>query len=294
MEDSAVMKQADQLNSQPGSAPGIEHDELVGLSGETGSVEITCIDYSPNNVSIQEIDDLDDFLGHHRPDWSSVRWINVDGLSNLKAVHALATKYDLHPLAIEDVLHSRQRPKVESYGGEDCDLQARLFIVTRVLKVREGCLYNEQLSIFVGHTTILTFQQSHSEIWAPIYQRIKEKGSRLRRNDVSFLAYSLLDAVVDSYYPILEHYSDVAEVMEDLILERIMPDLINEIHQYKRDMLTIHRILWPMRDVVSTLQRDTHECMSDTSLVYLRDLYDHVVQVIEITETYREIANDLT
>jgi magnesium transporter len=222
-----------------------------------------------------------------------VRWISVDGLSNLNAIHALATKYDLHPLAVEDVIHSRQRPKVEPYGGGDSEFQARLFIATRLLRVRDGTLHNEQISIFVGHNTIITFQETHSDIWEPICQRIRAKGSRLRDNDASFLAYSILDAVIDSYFPILEHYSDLAEVMEDLILERIKPDLINEIHQFKRDLLTIHRVLWPMRGR-STLQRDTHECMSETSRVYLRDLYAHVIQIIDIIETYREIAADLT
>ena len=289
-----MIEQFDQFNGHPGSAPGIEHDQIIGLPGGTGLVTITCIDYNPGNVLIQEIDDLEDFLEHHRPEWSAVRWISVDGLSNLNAIHALATKYDLHPLAVEDLLSSRQRPKVESYGGEDSEFQARLFIVTRMPEIKEGSLQDKQLSIFVGHNTILTFQESRSEVWDPIRQRIKAKGSRLRNNDASFLAYSLLDAVVDSYFKILEYYSDSAEELEDLILERIRPNLINEIHQFKRDLLLLHRGLWPMREVVSTLQRDPHECMSEISRVYLRDLYDHVIQIIEIIETYREIASDLT
>lgn len=115
----------------------------------------------------------------------------------------------------------------------------------------------------------------------------------MRTNDASFLAYTLLDAVTDSYYPILEYYSDLSETLEDLVVDRIRPDLINKIHQLKRDLMSIHRMLWPLRDVVSSLQRDTHECMSDTSRVYLRDLYDHVIQIIELVETYREISSDL-
>jgi magnesium transporter len=286
--------QFDHTKSPPGAAPGIEHDEIASLPGGTGQVSITCSDYSPGKVLIQEIDDLEDFVGHHRPEWSAVRWISVDGLSNMKAIHALATKYDLHPLAVEDLLHTRQRPKVESYGGEDSEFLARLFIVTRVLQIKDGRLQHEQLSIFVGHNTVLTFQETHSNVWEPIRQRIKAKGSRLRSNDASFLAYSLLDAVVDSCFPILEHYSDRAEELEALILERSNPNVISEIHQLKRDLLLLRWVIWPMREVVSTLQRDPHECVSDTTRVYLRDLYDHVIQIIEIIETYREIASDLT
>lgn len=289
-----MFKDLNQLKSHPGAAPGIEHDEIVSLPVGTTSATITCTDYCPADVLIQEIDDLENFLKNHRPAWSVVRWINVDGLSDLNAIHALATKYDLHPLAVEDLLHTRQRPKVETYGGEDSELLARLFIVSRLPKIKEGVLQHEQLSIFVGHNTVLTFQQAHSEIWDPVFQRIKSKGSRLRGNDAGFLAYSLLDAVVDSCFPILEYYSDRAEELEDLVLDRTQKNLINEIHQLKRDLLLLHRLLWPMRDVVSTLQRDPHECISETTRVYLRDLYDHVMQIIDILENYREMASDLT
>lgn len=289
-----MIKPFSHIKSHPGAPPGIEHDEIIGLPGGSGHVTITSIDYSPHNVSVHEIDDLADFLGHHRPEWSVVRWINVDGLSDLNAIHALATKYNLHPLAIEDLLLSKQRPKVESYGGEDSESLARLFIVTRMLLIVDGRLQHTQMSIFVGHNTVLTFQEARSEIWDPICQRIKAKGSRLRSHDASFLAYSLLDAVVDGCFPILEYYSDRAEELEALILEHAHPNLINEIHQLKRELLLFHRVLWPMREVVSALQRDPHECMGDTTRVYLQDLYDHVVQIIEIIETYREMASDLT
>lgn len=275
-------------------APGIEYDELINRQGGDAKATITCIDYSPGNVLVQKVDDLDDFLAHHRPDWSAVRWISIVGLSDMDAIHALTTKYQLHPLAVEDVLHARQRPKVEAYGGEESELQARLFIVTRMLHVEEGELEDEQLSMFLGHTTILTFQKNRDEMWDAVRQRIKVKGSRLRNNDASFLAYSLLDAVVDSCFPILEHYSERAEALEALILEGSKPNLLNEIHQLKRDLLLLRWVIWPMREVVQMLQRDSHECMSDTTSVYLRDLYDHVIQIIEIIETYREIASDLT
>jgi magnesium transporter len=278
----------------PGAAPGLEHDEIARLPSGTGRVNVTCIDYCPAEVAIREIDDLEDFLGHHRPAWAVVRWINVAGLSDMRVIHALATKYDLHPLAVEDVLHLSQRPKVESYGGEEYELQARLFIVTHALQLQDERLHSEQISIFLGHTTVLTFQETPGEVWDPIRQRLKTKGSRLRNNDASFLVYSLLDASIDRCFPILEHFGDHAEELEILILEQGQRDAINEIHQLKRDLLLMRRNLWPMREVVSTLQRESHECVSDATRVYLRDLYDHVIQIIDIIEIYREITSDLT
>jgi len=141
---------------------------------------------------------------------------------------------------------------------------------------------------------ILTFQETPSDVWDPIRQRLKTKGSRLRTNDASFLVYSLLDANIDRCFPILEHFGDRAEELEILILEQSQRNAINDVHQLKRDLLLMRRNFWPMREVVSTLQREPHECVSDTTRVYLRDLYDHVIQIIDIIEIYREITSDLT
>src|SRR5512136_2319939 len=206
--------------SHLGAAPGVEHDEIVKLQGETAPVTISCIDYCPTEVTFQAVYNLEDFLSRHRPAWSVVRWINVAGLSDMRSVHALATKYDLHPLAVEDILHLSQRAKVEPYGGEDSEVRARLFIVTHALKVAGDGLQSEQISIFLGHTTVLTFQETPSDVWEPIRQRLKSKGSRLRLNDASFLVYSLLDANVDRFFPILERYGDDAEELENRLIDR--------------------------------------------------------------------------
>jgi magnesium transporter len=131
-------------------------------------------------------------------------------------------------------------------------------------------------------------------VWDPIRQRIKVRGSRLRKNDASFLLYSLLDANIDCCFPILEHFGDRAEELEALLLEHSQDSTINDIHQLKRNLLLMRRELWPMREMVSTLQREPHECVSDMTRVYLRDLYDNVIQIIDIIETYREMASDFT
>jgi magnesium transporter len=293
MEVRPMKKRFKSTHHAPGTAPGIELDEITRLPSGTGPVRITCIDYNPAQASIQEISALEEFVGKHRPDWSKVRWISVDGLSDMHAIHALATKYDLHPLAIEDLLHKTQRPKIETYGGEDSEYLARLFIVTHALQIKDGRLTNQQVSIFLGHNTVLTFQDGPGEVWEPLRQRIKSKGSRLRSSDASFLAYSLLDAIVDSCFPILETYSERADQLETQLLDRSHPNLINEIHQLKHDLLLLRWVIWPMREVVSAMQRDPHECVSENTRVYLRDLYDHVIQIIDLIETYREIVSDL-
>jgi magnesium transporter len=279
---------------KPGAAPGVEHDEIQKLPSGRSPVYVSCMDYCHDQVLVQDIDNLDDFLAHHRPEWSAVRWINIDGLTDMNVIHSLAAKYQLHPLAIEDVIRIPERPKVESIGGPESELQARLFIIARMLQINEGKLENEQISIFLGHKTVLTFQESRGDVWDPIRQRIQTKGSRLRLNDASFLVYALLDAIVDHCFPILEYYGDRLEDLEDLVLSDPQRSTISAIHKIKRELLLLRRAAWPMREVISVLHKEPHECMSDVTRVYMRDIYDHIVQIIDIIETYRELANDLT
>jgi len=277
----------------PGSAAGIEPHELAVVPLQPVSVRITCVDYSPEQAVFEDVQDLPAFVARHRPEWSAVRWINVDGLQDLGVVRALAEKYRLHPLAIEDVLHVPQRPKVQAYE-DDGFYQARLFIIVRELELREGALHAEQVSIFVGHRTVLTFQETPGDVWDPVRQRIRVPASALRRNDASFLAYSLIDAVVDEAFPILELFGDRLEELEDAVLQQARPELIQEIHRTKRELLLVRRAMWPIREVLHKMQREPHECFSEVTRTYLRDVYDHAVQAIDIVETYRELATGLT
>jgi magnesium transporter len=258
-----------------------------------GLVSVTCIDYCPDHTAVQEIRDITSFLEQHRPDWSLVRWIKVAGLTDMKIIHGLAEKYNLHPLAVEDVLHVTHRPKLEAYSASG-KYQARLFMIVRMLDLDAGHLRNEQISIFLGHNTVLTFQESPGTIWDGVQQRIATAGSRLRANDASFLVHSLLDAIIDHCFPILEQYGDRLEEIEQMVLEQPAREAIQELHRLKRELVLLRRSLWPMRDVINALQRETHECLSDMTRTYMRDIYDHTVQIIDLIEAYREIVLGLT
>jgi magnesium transporter len=277
----------------PGSAAGIEPHELGVVPAGALSVRITCVDYAPERAEFQEVLDLPSFIDAHRPEWSVVRWINVDGLGDLGVVRALAEKYHLHPLAVEDVLHIPQRPKVQAYE-EEGEYQARLFVIVREMELRAGQLHTEQVSVFVGHRTVLTFQETPGDAWNPVRQRIRMLGSQVRRADASFLAYSLIDAVVDHAFPILEQFGDRLEELEDRVLQHPTPETIQEIHRLKRELLLVRRAMWPMREVLQRMQRDPHECFSEITRTYIRDVYDHTIQIIDIVETYREMATGLT
>ncbi len=276
----------------PGTAGGIEASELSARASGPGRVAVTCVDYSPDQVEIVEVDQIDDFLARHRPAWSCVRWINVDGLTEMAVLRAIAEKYQLHPLAIEDMVHPLERPKVEDFPGS-ADQPGRLFVVARAIDERDGSLHSDQVSMFLGRTTLLTFQDAHRQDLEPIRQRIRNPDSRVRQSDVSFLLYVLLDSIVDRYYPVLERYSERLSDLDDELLERPTRGTLQRIHAIKRELLLMRRAAWPLRDVIAQLQRDRHVCLSETAQTYLRDVHDHCVQIIDLIETYREISNGL-
>jgi magnesium transporter len=267
--------------------------ELNSGLNNVAPARITCIDYCPEQSQAQEVTDVADFLSRHRPSWSCVRWINVEGLQQTDVIHALAEKYQLHPLAIEDTLQTIQRPKAEDYPalGEH---PGRLFVVARSIGSDDGRLYTEQISFFLGRATLLTFQEVPGDDFDHIRQRIQVKGSHLRENDASFLLYALLDAVMDGYFPILERCSERLEELEHEVLSQLNRQALYKVHAMKRELLLIRRAAWPMRELIVQLQRDEHERISNTTRTYFRDVYDHGVQIIDLLETYREMTTTLT
>jgi magnesium transporter len=254
---------------------------------------ITCADYAPEQVQIEAVDDIPAFIEGHRPPWVRVRWINIEGISDIDTILALGDKYQLHPLAVEDVLHTIERPKVEDYPALEGQ-PGRLFIVARAAELHDDELRSEQISFFLGRTTLLTFQTLRGDAFEPIRRRLQTRGSQLRENDVSFLLYAMLDAAVDSYFPMLERCDDRLEELEEELLSSPTASTLQRIHAVRRELLTLRRAAWPMRELLAVLQREKHECLSEHTRPYFRDIYDHCVQIIDLIETYREIAAALT
>jgi magnesium transporter len=273
--------------------PGSAQPTVPVPTAAEAPLRVVCVDYCPERTECHEVGDLADFLTRHRPPWSRVRWISISGNHRLEDLMPFAEKYQLHPLAIEDVASGAQRPKVEDYAASG-DLPGRLFIVGRVVHLLNGQLHDEQISLFLGRTTLLTFQETPGGIFDSIHRRIEVQGTRLREHDASFLCYALLDAIVDSYFPFLEYYSDRIEEAEEELLDDPRQFTLQKVHAVKRGLLLLRRAIWPMREITAQLLRDKHECLSDTTLTYFRDVYDHCVQIIDLNETYHEIASALT
>ncbi len=273
----------------PGTPAGIEYHELVKTPG-MAPARVVCTDYCVERAEIQEVADAAAFLAAHRPSWSKVRWIHVEGLEDHNTIRALAEKYQLHPLAIEDTLDGHQRPKADDYPASG-DIPGRLFVVARRVNPTETGPRGEQVSFFLGRNTLLSFQATTCPAMDEIRRRISRPRSRLREHDVSFLFYALIDTMVDRFFPVLEEISQRLEAVEDAVLVRPDRDNLQTVHRIKRDLVLLRRVAWPMRELVTQLQREPHECLSEVTQTYFRDVYDHCVQVIDLIETYREIAS---
>jgi magnesium transporter len=165
--------------------------------------------------------------------------------------------------------------------------------VARTVGELGGRLHTDQVSLFLGRTTLLTFQGVHFLDLEPVRQRIEKPGSRIRENDASFLLYVLLDGIVDRYFPILEGYAERLGELEEVLLDKPTQRTLEEIHRIKRELLLVRRAAWPLRELIAQLQKDRHECLSDAAQTYLRDVADHCVQIIELVDSYREIAGEL-
>lgn len=278
--------------SRPGTPGGIEYHELI-RTAEDAPTRIVCTDFSPDQVQTQEIRDIDAFLAEHRPVWSRVRWIHIEGLQDHTVIRAFAEKYQLHPLAIEDILDKEHRPKLEDYPGTG-DLPGRLFVMAQAVRLVQGQIAAEPIAFFLGRTTLLSFEHSACATIDEIRRRIESPRSRVRQNDASFLLYALIDAIVDRSFPVLDACSRRLEDAEDEVLATPETQSLHALHEIKRDLVMIRRTAWPMRELVAQLQRDRHECLSDIAQTYFRDVYDHCAQIIDLVETYREIASAVT
>lgn len=271
---------------------GIDLRELARRPTLKGSSQVTCLDYGTEKCLVQQIADLPEFLAKHRAEWSKVRWIRIQGLQDMETIRAIAEKYQLHPLAIEDVL-TTQRPKVEDYPGSG-ENPGRLFVVARMIDQVKRRLIGKQVSFFLGRHTLITFEESESAIFDPVRSRIETPGSRVRANDASFLLYSLLHATVDAYFPLLERSAERIERLERAVLTRPTAGLLQHIHRLRKDMMTIRRAAWPMRELILELRREGHECFSENTRTYLREVYDHVLVIFDLSESYRDTLATLT
>ncbi len=244
---------------------------------------ISAIRYSLDELSEQEQISLEELGEFIRED--GILWVNIDGLGDARTIRRVGELFGLHPLALEDVVHVHQRAKVEEFPQH-------LFIVARMVHVDEQ-LDSEQISLFLGQRFVITFQQRAGDCLDPVRERIRKKRGSVRAKGADYLAYALLDAIMDSYFPVMERCGERLDQIEQQIESGDDQQTISEVHAIRGDLLRLRRDLWPHREAVSSLLRKHHPLIEDETRLFLRDVHDHTVQLIEVAELYRETCSDL-
>ncbi len=247
---------------------------------------ITIFDYDVDNFSEHTAETIEESFSFR--DKPSITWINIDGIQETEVIQKVQSHFHIHPLVVEDITNTQQRPKMEDYGDY-------MYFVLKMLYIDSdtGGIESEQVSLILGSNYVISFQETVGDIFDPIRDRIRNFKGRVRKTGADYLAYCLIDAVIDNYFVMLELLDQQIEKLEDDLIMNPRQELYEEVHQLKRDMIFIRRQIWPLRELISGLQRTESPLIKPETHVYLRDAYDHAIQVIDTIESFRDILGGL-
>ncbi|HSY60838.1 MAG TPA: magnesium/cobalt transporter CorA [Cytophaga sp.] len=271
--------------------PGLSPGELSGFdhSDESELADIFLIRYDENEIIEEQVQSVAEMIV---PDTNSnqVYWYNIDGVNNPNQLSEIEKKYKLHPLLMEDVASAEQRPKLDDY--ENC-----LFLTVKMIRYDEqqGHIFSEQVSFVIAPNLILSFQEKHKEgdVFNPNRERLRQNKGKIRRMGADYLLYSLLDTIVDHYFEIMEYVGDTLEVTEQEMLTDPDPSKLKELYKFRRDLIYLRKSVWPLREVIVKLEREECSMISEEVKPFLRDVYDHTIQVIETVESTRDILSGI-
>ena len=275
---SRIRSQNARRRTKPGTAPG---SMIVDPNANPTIIRVMAFGGSEFlEKEVKDIAEIRAIMVAHRS-----LWIDVIGLGSQEKLAALAQLLQLHPLAMEDVVNVHQRAKVDEFDGS-------LFVVSRMVD-GEDALATEQLSFFLTKQILLSFQERPGDCWEPLRQRIRTRRGKVCDSGVDHLLYALLDAVIDSYFPVMERLAEMVDVIEEEIIEGLNPAQMRKIHHLRGQLLALRRAIRPHREMINELVRDSLPHISPDTRIHLRDCYDHVVQVVDAVDTYRELTSDM-
>ncbi|MDD5645467.1 MAG: magnesium/cobalt transporter CorA, partial [bacterium] len=272
-----------QVSKMAGLTPGA----LIHIGEQkTEHIKITVIDYNEEHNQEFELKDIDECFKLKSK--NTVTWINIDGLHDIHIIERLGNCFEFHPLLMEDILNTSQRPKFEDFGDY-------LYFTMKMLAVGEKDLSmeSEHISIIIGKNYILTFQEKEGDVFNLIRNRLRHAKGRIRKHGPDYLAYSLIDAIVDNYFVVMENIGDRITETENLIIENPPQSALKTVNTLKQDILIIRKAVWPLRDTVSGIQRSENALIHKNSVIFFRDVYDHTIQVMDSIETYRDIVSNM-
>jgi magnesium transporter len=253
---------------------------------KTEKARTTVIDFDEGNLEEKEMKNIKDCFTYK--DKSTVTWINIDGIHQIDIIEKIGKHFNLHPLVLEDVVNTGQRPKMEDFDNY-------LFLVLKMLyrQGEEKEAKSEQVSLIVGPQFVISFQEKEGDVFNPIRERIRSGKGRIRRMGSDYLAYALIDAIVDNYFIVLEKLGEEIEELEKELVSDPKPQTLYEINRLKGEMLFLRKSIWPLRELINGLQRGEAALVKESTVIYLRDVYDHTIQVIDTIETFRDLVSGM-
>lgn len=266
---------------------GLQPGSLIYVGDEQAQhTKITLIYYNEQKITLINDANLQNVTAQKNKDF--ITWINISGLNDVNIISQIGKFYGLHPLIIEDILNTEQRPKLDVFENY-------LFIILRIHSYDEktNTLNSDQISLILGHDFVITIQEKPSTVFNPIKDRLQNPQSLIRKKASDYLAHALLDASVDTYYQILETLGDVIEKVEEQTIANPTTEIVKQIHALKRNMIFLRKSVWPLREIISGLYHKVSSLIKDSTMLYLKDVYDHTVQVIDTVETYRDLLSGM-
>lgn len=268
------------LSRTAGHIPG----EMIHLGvKQSEKTKITVIDYDIEQFekrTLEKAEDVFPFKGA-----SKVTWINIDGLHHTSMIKKIGDHFDIHPLTLEDIVNTGQRPKYE-------DFEKYIFVALKMFMLdEENNITSEQVSIILGRNIVISIQEKQGDVFDMIRERIQNAKGRIRKMGADYLAYSLLDAVMDNYFSILENFGDKIEETEEALINKPTPSTLQTIHSLKRDIIFLRKSVWPLREIAGGLERGESDLITGNTRAFLRDLYDHTIQIIDTVETFRDMVS---
>jgi len=263
-----------------GARPG-----TLVISKEAPEPRMSLISYAPELLDEREITEVEDLNAAFEPD--RITWVDVQGFGDRSLMQRIGQLFAFHPLLLEDIVNVPQRPKTEAYEDQ-------LLVVVRM--VRNDGLEDvdmEQVSIVLGRTYVLTFQERYGDVLDPVRRRIRSGKGVIRGKGPDYLAYAIADTIIDGYYPVLEVIGDGLESLEEAVVTEPTPELLRRLNRTKNRLVNLRRAIWPQREAINALVRGDHDAITDDVRIYLRDTYDHCVQTSEVAEMYREMVTGL-
>jgi magnesium transporter len=266
-----------------GSPPGT----LVHVGEKkTDETRLALLHYDADTLLERSLEHVDEALPLLKPGTST--WINVDGIHDISLMENIGKEYGIHPLTLEDILNTTQRPKAEAFDDY-------LFIVIKMLRydAEKDLISAEQVSMILGKTVLISFQEDVGDVFAPVRERIRKGKGRIRTGGCDYLAYALIDAIVDNYFVILEKVGQRLEAMEETIDADPDADILDEIHAIRHELIYLRKQVWPLREIVAHLQKEGEPFIGEATGPFLRDVYDHTIQTIDTIESFRDILSGM-